>query len=126
MSRRLTDDERSLWERVATSVRKFGRDQTLPVPTTPVSPGFNIGTIPFNPVLDLHGMTLNGAHRAALDHIYNARLQSNCRYVTIITGLSGQICEEFPRWFDNHLGIRSIKSLHGGGAWELWLTRNVI
>jgi DNA-nicking Smr family endonuclease len=77
-------------------------------------------------VLDLHGMTLADAHRASLEHVYQAKQAGDYRYVTIITGLSGQICEEFPRWFENHAFVRSVKALRGGGAWEIWLKKDTL
>jgi DNA-nicking Smr family endonuclease len=77
-------------------------------------------------VLDLHGMTLADAHRASLEHVYQAKQAGDYRYVTIITGLSGQICDEFPRWFENHSLVRSVKALRGGGAWEIWLKKDTL
>jgi DNA-nicking Smr family endonuclease len=125
MSRKLSDSEKSLWERVTATVRRFGRDQSAMVPTK----GSKLACSPrqqdFNPVLDLHGMTLVDAHRVSLEHVYQAKQAGGYRYVTIITGLSGQICEEFPRWFENHSLVRSVKALRGGGAWEVWLVKNV-
>lgn len=122
MSRKLSDQEKSLWERVTATVRRFGRDHFVVPAQTPAVTRYPRQT-EFNPVLDLHGMTLVDAHRASLEHVYQAKQAGGFRYVTVITGLSGQICEEFPRWFENNALVRSVKSLRGGGAWEVWLTK---
>lgn len=123
MTRRLSEDERKLWERTTKTVRPLDNAPVSPVEghqhirvTAPRSQGFR-------PVLDLHGLTLHEAFQKSKDHIQTAVLLGQHRYVIIITGLSGQIHQEFPRWFTNHPQVRSINSLRGGGAWEIWLKR---
>ncbi len=116
--RKLTDSEKQLWSKITEDVSKIDQPKIVSVPTVSLSP---IRSKSFTPVLDLHGLTLHDAYNRSVSHIANAA--GKYRYVVIITGLSGQIREEFPKWFSNHALVRSINSLRGGGAWEVWLKK---
>ena len=69
--------------------------------------------------LDLHGMTVQEAYMATVDFI-NSRTQNT---ITIITGKSGQICQEFPEWMNLNRHVRSWEELNGGGAFRIILLR---
>ncbi len=121
MPRTLSQSEKSLWDRVASTISPLGMKtgaNELAVRSQVAKAASH-----FNPVLDLHGQSVHDAHASAMGHLIAAQLDSRFKYVIIITGLSGRICEEFPRWFDNHPSVRSMKSLRGGGAWEIWLKK---
>lgn len=122
MSRTLSQSERSLWDRVATTVAPLG-DKAGRIEIAARSHMAQAASA-FNPVLDLHGHAVHEAHAKAMGHISSAQFDRRFKYVIIITGLSGKICEEFPRWFDAHSAVRSVKPLRGGGAWEIWLKKD--
>jgi DNA-nicking Smr family endonuclease len=69
--------------------------------------------------IDLHGLCLSDAHTATMNLLDAATDRS----VTIVTGLSGAIKQEFPRWFD-HLPYLRIEELHGGGSFRIHFRRN--
>ena len=120
--RGLTDSEKNLWARATQNVRPLDKAPTGPVESLPrvsVPAPRDEG---FDPVLDLHGLVLHDAFQRSKGHVQNAAMMGY-KYVIIITGLSGQIHEEFPRWFADHPLVRSINSLRGGGAWEIWLKK---
>lgn len=120
--RGLTNSEQDLWARATKGVRPLDKAPTEPVegqPCVSVPVPQDMG---FSPVLDLHGYILHDAYQKSRDHVQNGAMMG-FKYVTIITGLSGQIHEEFPRWFANNPLVRSINSLRGGGAWEIWLKK---
>jgi hypothetical protein len=54
--------------------------------------------LPQKTQLDLHGLTVNDAHRSVMDFVDG----HSGKYIMVITGLSGQIKKEFKRWFANH------------------------
>jgi hypothetical protein len=47
------------------------------------------------------------------------------RRLTIITGRSGQINVELPRWLERNTNVRSINQLSNGGSWEIVLKRDM-
>ena len=120
MSRKLSQKDQALWDRVTSTVRRLGGGV---VPEAPPEVSLPAPRSNKSPVLDLHGMTLTDAHRTVLAHIEDAALEGKLRYVTIITGLSGSIHEEFPRWLESHKDVRIINPLRGGGAFEVWLRK---
>lgn len=122
--RSLTESEAALWKRVTNTVTPLG-ERPVSINGGPVGVASLVARPTcFNPVLDLHGLTVHDAYARAFAHVSEARLDKRFRYVIIITGLSGQIHEEFPRWFENHSAVRSVKALRGGGAWEVWLKKD--
>ena len=122
MSRRLTGEERALWLRVTKSVTPLGQ--------APVSPakgqGFvDVPEVPnraFNPRVDLHGATVHDAYAIVREHVYQG-VQNGYSKLLVITGRSGQINQELPRWLENHPSVRSIKQMSNGGSWEIVLKR---
>lgn len=77
---------------------------------------------PFRRTLDLHGMTLNEAHAQTKRVVYEAKIYG-LKYVTIITGLSGQIRREFPFWVEALPEARRVEALNGGGAFKVFLKK---
>ena len=45
------------------------------------------------------------------------------RVLTIITGKSGQINIELPKWLEKNSRVRSVTPKNGGGAWEVCLKK---
>ncbi len=71
--------------------------------------------------LDLHGLTLQGAHSAVL-----AFLEAHYGHekkITIITGRSGEIFCEFPRWMELDTRVRAIEMLANGGSFLVHLVK---
>ena len=120
--RNLSDQERELWSRITKDVAPLDRSPVSPLEPLPITRVSAPRSVPQGPVLDLHGLTLHDAFVQSKAHIENA--YGRFRYVVIITGLSGQIHDEFPSWVTGHRLVRSINSLRGGGAWEIWLKKS--
>lgn len=66
------------------------------------------------PVLDLHGMTVQQAHEAAVAHV--ASHMGTFKWVTIITGKSGVIKSEAETWLASLPGVSSVSTARGDGA----------
>lgn len=123
MSRELTSDELSLWQAAMSGVK--------PLNGRPVSPTVSLNPVrvpkpshvPFSPVIDLHGLTIQAAYHAVQDHIDQA-IELGWRRLTVITGKSGTINVELPRWVGKRHEVRSVKSMNGGGAYEIWLKKD--
>lgn len=88
------------------------RRSTASATTAPPKP-----VIPSPPTtLDLHGLTVQEAHRASLDFIATS---GSHKKLTIITGKSGQIKQEFERWMEAIPKIHSVKAKCDGGAFTV-------
>lgn len=118
----LSPTDKALWARLTQGVRRLDGAPTSPIQgknwleaTTPRQSAYH-------PSLDLHGLTIHAAHSAVLDHVYQGR-QMGYRVLTVISGRSGQINAEMPRWLEGHRDVRSIESMNGGGAWKICLKR---
>ena len=120
--RDLTDQELEVWQNITKSVKPL--DSSSEFKFEQPSLTVDVNPVSSSPVLDLHGLTVHDAYQQSMNHISMAK-SKGWRYVTIITGLSGQINIEFPRWFSNHPMVRSIEHKRGGGAWEIWLKKNI-
>lgn len=70
---------------------------------------------------DLHGMTVSQAHELTLSQIH--QLQSKYKFVTFITGKSGQMNQEFRHWLDRHPHVRNIEVSNDGGAYRVWFKK---
>lgn len=125
MSRSLTEEERRLWLVVTKGVKPLASSPVSPYeyPSTKlvVAPRYDN----FDPVLDLHGLTIQEAYQRVHDHIYSAK-QNKTRKLVIITGKSGPINQELTRWIENRSEISSIKAMNGGGAWEVCLKKDTL
>lgn len=112
----MSEEDKRLWERVCATVRKLG-EKIHPTPTSkPLVPE----AIPHNPrVIDLHGKTVQEAYDATVDFLANTQFKA----VIVITGKSGQIRQEFPRWMEKLGYLYVIKS--NGGAFSVNTTRRI-
>jgi len=110
--RSLRDEETSLWLAVTRDVARLQSKSTVQ-PAVP----FDIAIrLPQSHTLDLHGMTTAAAYAAVLDFIQASRYRY--RFVTVVTGVSGSIRQEFPSWIDGMPDVR-VEVLPGGGAVRL-------
>ena len=57
------------------------------------------------------------AYHSVMCHI--GQWQSHGGNITVITGRSGQIAQEFPSWLHNRREIARVEPLNGGGAFRV-------
>lgn len=72
----------------------------------------------YDPRVDLHGVTVHEAYGMVNEHIYQG-VQNGYKRLMIITGRSGQINQELPRWLEKNPRVRSVKQMPNGGSWEV-------
>jgi DNA-nicking Smr family endonuclease len=70
---------------------------------------------------DLHGMALGEGYQFSLDKIHAQ--QGNYKFVTFITGKSGQMNQEFVQWLDNNPHVRKVEPVNNGGAYRVWFRK---
>ncbi len=95
MTRKLTDDEIKTWqEAVKEGFRDLAHVKKEKLPEKP-----KVRTNLIDAKLDLHGLTLERAHKKFLEFIYIAAMD-DMRKLLVITGKGkpGKIREEFPKW----------------------------
>lgn len=94
-------------------------DQNLAVTTMPLVPvAEKIKPITPPPrARDLHGMTLQQAYHAVQQALQEGGGSQGS--ITFVTGKSGKIREEFPRWLEGHQEILRTEELNGGGAFRV-------
>lgn len=73
--------------------------------------------------LDLHYENLDISFKKVNDYIDTAKEQ-NIKKVTIITGKSGIIKEEFPKWMENNNKVRSSTLNDNKGSFKIKLSKN--
>jgi hypothetical protein len=100
------------WQTFIKHVTPLG--QPKPCSSTPILERVNASRH-----IDLHGLCLADAYSATM----NLLAAATDRSVTVVTGLSGAIKGEFPRWFD-HLPHLRIEEQFGGGAFKIHFRRN--
>jgi DNA-nicking Smr family endonuclease len=100
MTRKLTDEEKELWRKAEKDGFRFSgldvREEKARNPKT--EPRKSIDAR-----LDLHGLTIEKAHKKFLEFLYNAVIDEQ-KKLLIITGKGpegkGKIKEELPKWCD--------------------------
>jgi len=122
MVRQLSSDEQDLWSRVTQDVAPLGESSAVPVDGAPYFKVPVVRNAVFHPKIDLHGLTIQEAYSTVLDHIANGALLGYKR-LTIVSGKSGQINIELPKWAERHSAVRSVEPFNGGGAWEICLKK---
>ena len=118
MSKGLSEEDAALWQSVTKGIRPLG--------SSPVSPSegqehFRVSAprnAEYSPRMDLHGVTIHSAFGMVDEHIYQG-VQNGYKKLLIITGKSGQINMELPRWLERNPRVRSVKQLANGGSWEI-------
>lgn len=71
--------------------------------------------------LDLHGLTVAEAHTRTSNFLLLAR--SHYDYVTVVTGRSGAIRDEFLHWLSDDRGISRVEPLNGSGAFRIYFRK---
>ncbi len=97
----MSDNGDKWWNAVKSTVTplsSIGRRKRAPKPVVEVVPR----------TLDLHGMTVQQAYEATMEFVN----QSDGK-INIITGKSGQINREFPRWLESNGRINSMNDAGG-------------
>jgi DNA-nicking Smr family endonuclease len=115
----MTPEDIELWKQVTEGL--------VPLVLTPTATMAAVRSLAchtsFSRTLDLHGMTLNEAHAQTKKAVYEANVFYGLKYITIITGLSGQIRREFPFWIEALPEVKKLEVLNGGGAFKVFLKK---
>lgn len=114
---KLNEEDQKLWDRITRSVRSLHDPDHIYDESAKLQ---MIHVLDFDPVLDLHGLTVASAHNLANYHIQEAKA-SNIKKLRHITGKSGQISKEYSDWMKQNQYVKRIEKLNDGGAWNLWL-----
>jgi len=120
--RGLTSAEKDLWSKVTKDVTPLGEAGVDSLDGHPYIKVPVVRNSVYHPKIDLHGLTIQEAYSAVLDHISNGALLGYKR-LTIVSGKSGQINIELPKWAERHSAVRSVEPFNGGGAWEICLKK---
>ena len=118
MARGLTPSEQDLWGRATQDVTPLGQ---APVRVSEGLPSVRVSeprAIEYDPRMDLHAVTVHEAFGRVQEHIYQG-VQNGYKRLMIITGRSGQINQEMPRWLERNPRVRSVKQMPNGGSWEV-------
>lgn len=123
MSRQLSAQDQLLWQQLTKTVTPLA-NRPQPQVYVPAQPT----NVPqparhFHPrhTVDLHGMTLRAAYETTLDHIQAAA--GRYQTVTVITGQSGSIRQEFGHWLADHPLVARVTEIKGGGSFAVRLTK---
>lgn len=122
----LTDEEKTLLAMAMEDVKPLGKK--LRAPTTIKKSVKKLSTRHHSPptlltTLDLHGLTLEQAHSLLADFI-EVHIRAKTREVLVITGKSGQLVQDVPRWLTlsdmkNHVSMVSKAKPRQGGEGAL-------
>lgn len=118
MARELTAAERELWARVCQGTRVLGEASVSPTEGQYSMRVSEPRTVDYDPRMDLHGVTVHEAFALVQEHVYQG-YQQGYKRLTIITGRSGQINQELPRWLERNPRVRSVTQMPNGGSWEV-------
>ena len=88
------------------------------VPETPQVPPKPKSICQISHTWDLHGLTLAQAYQLTQAQISHSH--SRWRYMTFVTGKSGQINKEFSQWLERNPHVRNIEVTNDGGAYKVW------
>jgi hypothetical protein len=115
---RLSQQDQLIWDHYKQDVKPILHDKVpsashFPVKVRPVR---NV-----NHTWDLHGMTLMDAHATVNREIDESR--NSFKYMTFITGKSGQMQKEFPDWLRHHPHVHRCEPLNDGGAFRIWFKK---
>lgn len=118
----LNKADRDIWSRATKDVNPLGQPRVGPVGGHQFAKVAEPRAVEYHPAVDLHGLTIQEAYLVVRDHIENGALLGYKR-LTIVSGKSGQINQELPRWAGQISAVRSVTPMNGGGAWEICLKR---
>ena len=112
----LTDRDRELWRAAMKDVKPL--DKNSVVTSQPRASVVTKPEIRQHHTWDLHGMTLKEAHQHTLSQI--EQQHQDWRFVTFVTGKSGQMRHEFESWLSTNPHVKSVESTNDGGAYRVW------
>jgi DNA-nicking Smr family endonuclease len=121
MAQGLSPSDRALWKATTLDVTPLGASLG-PAEGHVVVKVSAPRSVPYNPRVDLHGVTVHEAFGVVMDHVSQGAMLGY-KKLTIITGRSGQINQELPRWMEKNPHVRSVVSMNGGGAWEVQMKK---
>jgi dsDNA-specific endonuclease/ATPase MutS2 len=116
----VSEADRKLWQAYVSDVTPLSHVHVTPTPA-PVPRITPSVTQHVSPILDLHGMTLQDAHALVQSEI--SQSQHTFKYMTFITGKSGQMQKEFPDWLRHHPHVSRVDETNTGGAYKVWFKR---
>ena len=120
MTRKLTDEEKKLWQDAMKSIE---RGAWRLAKEEPPKKTYSSSPTPISAKLDLHGLTLEKAHKQFLAFIMEAAILGHAK-VLVITGKgkNGEslIKKELPHWASNigfaKLDVSMAENRHGGAG----------
>lgn len=115
----LSQGDKDLWMSAMRETKSFA-----PVDLSPSSfPRLALRERPIETVatVDLHGMTVQDAHAAVIQHLDIWRTRA--KFVSFITGQSGAIRREFAHWMQQYAAVRRIEPMNGGGAFKVYFKK---
>jgi len=113
----LSDSDAKMWNRITRDVTPLDCPES-PASTLPAIRVNSPHATPFSPRVDLHGITVHEAFNVVQEHIYQGSI-NGYKKLMVITGRSGQINQELPRWLERNTKVRSVKQMPNGGSWEI-------
>jgi hypothetical protein len=122
MSKGLSKDDLEAWKQVTKDVTPLGSAPVSPVEGLPCVRVSAPRSVEYHPRMDLHGATIHNAYAMVQEHVLKGAMLGY-RTLTVISGRSGQINIEMPRWLERNPHVRSVNPKNGGGAWEICLKR---
>jgi DNA-nicking Smr family endonuclease len=114
----LSDKDREIWRMAMQGVKPITHDQ---VHQTSLITFKSKPTPELSHTWDLHGMTLMDAH-AKVNRVIDGSHDS-FKYMTFITGKSGQMQKEFPDWLRTHPHVHRVDVTTDGGAYKVWFKK---
>ena len=88
----------------------------------PISPKLVVAPRRAEPrCLDLHGLDVREAHHRTMEYLQT----THARSVTVVTGRSGRIRQEFCRWLEQCESVHRVEELNGGGAFRVHRRKSV-
>lgn len=127
MTRKLTDEEIKAWQEAV----KEGFRDFIPALKEKAALMPKVQTHAFDAKLDLHGLTLERAHKKFLEFVYFA-VMDDLKKLLVVTGKGnpGKIRDEFPKWCSTDYlaplisSCRTAEIRHGGeGAFYVVLRK---
>lgn len=119
MKRELSKDEMILWRETVDGLCNQNHNF---VDFKEESVGYKRKYPHMSKTLDLHGFTVMDAHKEVESFIQKS-IENEFNRITIITGKSGQIVEEFPKWVELCSVVKRYHMKPNKGSWEVWLEK---
>lgn len=118
----LSEEDKKHWAQITKEVTPLGES---PVEASQSLPRVRVPrphAVAFDACMDLHGETIHTAFGLVKNHVEQGWNEGH-RKLLVITGRSGQINVELPKWLEGNPHVRSVNQRNGGGAWEICLKK---